>query len=299
MKAHLKSSKHKEKSQGKLSTKKIDTFFKVSKDDEFEVQVHKAELQICAFLAEHNIPFRTVDHLVEIYSRAFPDSQIAKKIKLKRSKATGVVINVIGESEKQDLTKKLRLKKFSLLIDEPTDVSTNKQLAIVVRHFDEDLGHICSKLWELVQIVTAQNIEANAEHVYNTVISTFTQREVPISNIIGFASDGANVMMGERNSVASRLITDCPGVTIMKCICHSISLCANEACKKLPRTCEDLARNIYSFFAYSSKRQCEFVQFQQFTNTDVHKLLHPSATRWLSLECETLFFIFEMGVTKV
>ncbi len=30
-------------------------------------------------------------------------------------------------------------------------------------------------------------------------------------------------------------------------------------------------------------RQCEFVEFQTFTHTEIHKMLHPSQTRWLSL----------------
>lgn len=53
--------------------------------------------------------------------------------------------------------------------------------------------------------------------------------------------------------------------------------------KSLPRRCEDLARNIYNFFSHRSKRQSHFVQFQQFLNLNVHKILHPSQTRWLSL----------------
>jgi hypothetical protein len=118
----------------------------------------------------------------------------------------------LGETEKLNLTKKLRETKFSILIDESTDVSTNKQLAIVVRYFDQNSGQVCSKFFELIQIVTATNPEANAEHlrVYEAVISTFKEREIPIKNIIGFASDGANVMMGEKNSVSSRLTTECP-----------------------------------------------------------------------------------------
>ncbi|XP_012536395.2 uncharacterized protein LOC105836713 isoform X1 [Monomorium pharaonis] len=90
-------------------------------------------------------------------------------------------------------------------------------------------------------------------------------------------------MMGEHNLVASRFKEQCPGIVIMKCICHSLHLCASEACKKLPHTCEDLARNIHNFFKNSSKRMSEYQEFQQFCNIEIHKLLHPSQTRWLSL----------------
>lgn len=124
---------------------------------------------------------------------------------------------------------------------------------------------------------------ANAEHLYNCVRSSFTERNVSFDNCIGFASDGCNTMMGAHNSVASRFKENCPGITIMKCICHSIHLCASEACKVLPRTCEDLARNIYNFFKSSAKRQFHFQQFQELLELDVHKMLHLSQTRWLSL----------------
>lgn len=38
-----------------------------------------------------------------------------------------------------------------------------------------------------------------------------------------------------------------------------------------------------SIFQASSKRQCDYVQFQKFTETEIHKILHPSQTRWLSV----------------
>ncbi|XP_022182197.1 uncharacterized protein LOC111042013 isoform X3 [Myzus persicae] len=69
----------------------------------------------------------------------------------------------------------------------------------------------------------------------------------------------------------------------MKCVCHSAHLCVSEACKYLPRSCEDLARNIYNFLKSSSKRQSELKQFQRFMDIEPHKMLHPSQTRWLSL----------------
>jgi len=90
-------------------------------------------------------------------------------------------------------------------------------------------------------------------------------------------------MKGEYNSVASRMLKEFPGIFIMKCVCHSAHLCASEACRHLPRSCEDMARNIFNFLKSSSKRHCELEQFQTFLNLDPHRMLHPSQTRWLSL----------------
>jgi hypothetical protein len=37
-------------------------------------------------------------------------------------------------------------------------------MAIVNRFFDEEVGQICSKFWELIQVVTPDSPEANSEN---------------------------------------------------------------------------------------------------------------------------------------
>lgn len=104
-----------------------------------------------------------------------------------------------------------------------------------------------------------------------------------IKKIIGFGADGASAMMGVHNSLSSKLKNDIPDLFILKCSCHSFSLCANYACEKLPKIVEDLARDIYSYLQHSFKRQTEFKEFQEFVSVKPHKMLQPSQTRWLSL----------------
>lgn len=104
--------------------------------------------------------------------------------------------------------------------------------------------------------------------------------EIPYKeNMIGLASDGANSMMGDHNSLSSRLKTDIPNLFIMKCICHSFNLCASYACITLPRTVEQLARDVYNYFMSGPKRLSELKEFKDFAKVKPHKLLHPSQTR--------------------
>lgn len=182
------------------------------------------------------------------------------------------------------LAEKLKTTKFSILTDESTDISATKTSCLLVRYYDAEEGKIVSKLWDLIQVLEPGKVTtATADHLYNNIVTSFEERVIPMKNVVGFGSDGCSVMMGVNNSVASRLKRDFPNITIMKCICHSLHTCASESCAELPRTCEDLARNVHNFFGCSSKRQCEYVEFQRFADVDVHKLLHPSQTRWLSL----------------
>lgn len=158
------------------------------------------------------------------------------------------------------------------------------EYSIVFRYYDKNSKRIESTFWELHNVFNSNNpSSANAEQLYDGLLKTLHDFNIPLTNIIGFGADGCNVMMGEHNSVASRLRDSCPGIFIMKCVCHSAHLCVSEACKYLPRSCEDLARNIHNFLKISSKRQSELVQFQRFMDIEPHKILHPSQTRWLSL----------------
>ena len=112
----------------------------------------------------------------------------------------------------------------------------------------------------------------------------FETDEIPISNLIGFANEGANVMVGEHNSVRSRLLEINPNLFVTTCICHSAHLAASNACATLPRQTEDFVLYIYTYFSHSAKRLHEFKHFQEFTNTKPHKLLRLCQTRWLSLQ---------------
>lgn len=155
----------------------------------------------------------------------------------------------------------------------------------IYRYFDAEELQIVSKFWDLCQVFGEDTDAkvATAEHLFSTLSNSLESHDIPFENIIGFASDGCNTMMGGYNSVATRFLEKCPGIYIFKCICHSLHLCASEACKELPRSCEALARNIYNEFKNSAKRQYHFQEFQNFLDIEVHKILRPSQTRWLSL----------------
>lgn len=99
-----------------------------SKADEVKI----AEIKLSAYLAEHKIAFSSSDHLVGVCQTAFPDSKIAEKLKLGRTKATAIVKNVIGRFEGECLVKTLKQSKFSIIIDESTDIGCSKSMAMCV-----------------------------------------------------------------------------------------------------------------------------------------------------------------------
>lgn len=63
-----------------------------------------------------------------------------------------------------------------------------------------------------------------------------------------------------------------------------IHLVASKACSKLPSSIEDLLRLIGAHFSRSSKRVTRLQECQKFYEVEIHQILSPSNTRWLSLK---------------
>ena len=75
-----------------------------------------------------------------------------------------------------------------------------------------------------------------------------------MDNVIGYSSDTANVMFGEKNSVVGLLKKDCPHVVTIRCSCHMIHLCASYCMQA--RNCQ------YLWKIYVTKHTCSFQSVQ-------------------------------------
>lgn len=202
---------------------------------------------------------------------------------MKRTKATAIASNVLGASARNSLVKILRRFKFSILIDESTDISSKKSSCVLARYFNPDVQRVTSSFLALVNLFEDnEDSIASAEVIFGRVTSVLEANDVPLDNCIGFASDGCNTMMGSNNSVMTRFQAACPGIYISKCICHSLHICASNAAAQLPRRCEDLVKDVYNFFKQSAKRKSIFSAFQEMADVAVLQILHPAQTRWLS-----------------
>ena len=103
-------------------------------------------------------------------------------------------------------------------------------------------------------------------------------RNIPWKNV----SNSANVMVGKRNSVLSRVINQQPDVFSMGCVCHLAALCAAASLKKLPLSIDDLLIDVYYHFRNSSKRCEEFsIILQEFDGIAPARVLKHCPTRWL------------------
>lgn len=133
IKKHTDSEKHKKLNKTQEKQFSMKCFVQTEQSLSVNHAAKRAKIKLAGFLAEHHLAFNVTDHFVDLLKDCFPDSKILKDVQLKQTKATAVVKYVLGEAEKQDLTEKLKNSKFSILVDELTDISATKSMCILVR----------------------------------------------------------------------------------------------------------------------------------------------------------------------
>ncbi|XP_075157987.1 uncharacterized protein LOC142231254 [Haematobia irritans] len=230
------------------------------------------------FFAEHNVAVQVVDHLVPLLKKIAPDPDIIQKCKLGRTKCSKIIENVLAEEQKGKLVKKLQKCKFSVLIDESTDISCNKTMCVITQFYDEVMGKVNIQLLDLLQVGS----DGSAESLYKDFKELISGYKIPLSNIIGLRTDGENLMVGKTNSFSYRLLIDNPDTITIKCLCHYAAIVANKAYMTLPRAPEELIRQIGTYMSGSAKRCSELREFQDLLNEEKRRILKVSETRWLS-----------------
>ena len=102
-----------------------------------------AEIKMAIFVAIH-AAFWSADHLMSLIPAIFPDSKIASGIKMHRTKCTGLIKNLIKPCLLKELLTDVSDSYFSLIIDEATDVSKDKILAVCIRFFSKSKSRIAT-----------------------------------------------------------------------------------------------------------------------------------------------------------
>ena len=277
---HLKSAKHvdglsKGKSQPTLSTFMAQT----SASKTVEDQAMAAEIYFAKFVAEHNLPFLVADHFSRLTKVMFPDSKIADVYSSARTKTSAIITHALAPAFREEVVQLCRSAPFTILCDGGNDQVDRKYFAILVRLWDDKVVHCVTRFLAM----PVCNI-ATAEKLFDAINTVMEENAIPWKNVVGYASDTANVMVGEHNSVLSRVREKQPKVFSLGCLCHLANLCSAAALKTLPISVDNLLIDIFYHFKYSAKRWEEFSEIQsEFEDIKPLRALKHSTTRWLSL----------------
>ncbi|GBM41332.1 hypothetical protein AVEN_172575-1 [Araneus ventricosus] len=113
-----------------------------------------------------------------------------------RMKYSMIISEVLSVALKDELRDDLEGKKYSILMDEATDISSEKKVFLCIKYFSEK--HLCveDQFLGLVSV-----IEITGEALFNAMQTLLHEFKLNLRDCVGFGTDGANNMTGENNSV--------------------------------------------------------------------------------------------------
>ena len=271
---HEKSDKHMQRVKLSTTTKPIQVVCVPKIADEVKV----AEIELAVTMACHSA-ILTMDHLGEVIARNAQGSKLGD-IRMHRRKCTKILTNIVSPALKEELIADVQGKKFVLIVDESTDVSTAKQLCVILRYYSEVEKKILTAFVDLVPV-----IHTCADDLFNAIRDCLSDIKLDLVDCVGYASDGASVMVGEHDSVWTKIAAVAPHCTKMTCICHSLSLCVQHAFEKFPSSLGFLLAEIPKWFSKSSVRREADKTLYEVMNPDDGQNAAPfekySTTRWL------------------
>ncbi|XP_066599985.1 SCAN domain-containing protein 3-like [Prorops nasuta] len=211
------------------------------------------------------------------------EPEILQSMFLGRMKLTKIINNVICLYETERISETLRHNKFSVLVDETSDITNEKKMTLLTRYVDSESLSVKT---DLLQLINLDASDCSAQKIFTAFYNELIKKPIPLSNIIGLGCDNASVMTGKNESFQTKLSKWSPRLITIPCICHSSALVASNACKALPLECGNFIKKLVAFIRGSPKRTAIFKDFQTSFTGETKNILKYAETRWLSrYEC--------------
>jgi hypothetical protein len=172
---------------------------------------------------------------------------------------------------KKELLKRLKRSiYFSIMIDESTDVANVKELAIMVKYFDEEDLMVRTEFLSLIKLE-----ESDADTISKSILLLFEACDLYAYNLIGISTDGAAVMVGEKSGVCQKLFRYAPFLIQTHCVAHRLNLAFRDSEKPIQEleVINKLALDIYKYFKYSAVKTKQLERYAKIRKRKVYKIL--------------------------
>ncbi|XP_036340541.1 uncharacterized protein LOC118749869 [Rhagoletis pomonella] len=154
------------------------------------------EITMVMHCVQHSLALKTMSTLPQLFNFMYPSD---KHIQCCSTKSAAMVKSILGPYAREKIAKELRSTRFSLIMDEGTDISMTKCLVLIVRYLPPDKNTVEDCFFGLLEIE-----DATAQGLYNVTVSYLNSMNIPLVNMIGLATDNAAVMRGRYNSVRKK-----------------------------------------------------------------------------------------------
>ncbi|XP_071486689.1 zinc finger protein 862-like [Diadema antillarum] len=193
-----------------------------------------------------------------------------------------VFTHYIAKAERLKMQKRVEESSFfSVISDGTTDASVTEDEIVYLRHAKDGKIHL-----EFVAVTGV--ITADSKSITDAIIRALSDHlgitpEGMSRKMVGFGSDGANVMLGKNNGVSTRLRELNPELQAVHCTAHRLELAFKDAMKKAPlcNNVNTLLQSLYLYYKYSSKNRSALKEAAEAVGAPIAIPTRVGGTRWL------------------
>ena len=223
-------------------------------------EVYYKTLLAMYWIAKEEIPNRKFTSLLSLLQQLGLED--IKYFKHRSAGSTREMFLLIGSVLKTQLVDDIsRAKCLGLLTDEVCDVSNKEQLVTFVKFVHPKTGK--AKTAFLASSSLLENSSsANAKTISDALVAQVEDAGIDKRKLASFSSDGASVMTGKRNGVASRLRAGNKTLINVHCICHRLALACGDANDTISyiKQVEKVLLQVWSFFDNSAKKSAAYAK---------------------------------------
>lgn len=141
-----------------------------------------------------------------------------------------------------------------------------------------------SSVAETVYLRDVEYEDSTGEGLAQEILNEAQKRKIPPTKMIGFGSDGANVMSGEGKGVHGRLKEQNAHMVHIHCMAHRLALCTSQAANYIPRLkkYQEWLTSLFYYMKASATREHKLHKVQEVLDIPVLKYKEIHAVRWLS-----------------
>ena len=244
-----------------------------------EKQASIAGVKVVGFLAEHNLPFATANHLGPLFKSILPDSKIAKAYSCGKIKASCILNRAIASDLQSTLIEQMKTSCYSIATDGSNDQGLQKMNPVTVRLFDINQHKVVAKFYDM-----CPSTFSTAVGIFTAINTAVMKNNITWDNCVSLTVDNTSVNVGRNNSVIVEARNKNEHIILMGCPCHIAHNAASKATKAFVKVAnnfnvEEILVDIYFHFDYSSKRKNLFVEFCEFCDQEYCKIIKFHSVR--------------------
>ena len=169
---------------------------------------------------------------------------------------------------------------FSIMIDESTDITITKKLVIIMKYVDSKMNVTTTFLGNL----GLKDPSVTADKLFSYMKTFIEKRGISLSSVMGFGSDGASIMTGCKNGVATQVKRGSPFCISIHCMAHRLNLASSQAADSVPylKALQQVFTDLFRYFHQSSCRTGELAAIQAILELPEVKLKEVYEIRWIA-----------------